>query len=227
MPRTMYDSIVPARMPRDAEAVAGYTSGLWPTFALLAVLFPNAFRVSIAVTAAHDADVLDVESGDARPADVPAWCVRQRAAGRVPIVYASTSMWPFVKDACRKAGVALPLWWEAHYDGRAVISPGSIGKQYKSTGGIDTSIIADTWPGLPGGHQEGADEEMAKFELVQRPDGAIIAICAASGAYWHVPTPAWVQVALASPQCQGPVRPVSQAEHDLLAAIAKSARANG
>ena len=62
---TMYDSITVSQIPANAEAVAGYTSGHWPTYNELVQKFPHAHVLSIAVGASHAARCLDVEPGDA------------------------------------------------------------------------------------------------------------------------------------------------------------------
>jgi hypothetical protein len=158
MTRIMYDAVDPNHIPKGAAIVAGYIGGAWPTFSRLALMFPNAVKVSIAVNATHDADVLDVEQGDATPAQAPEWVLRQRILGGVPTVYCSTSVWASVVRAFEAEKVALPLWWEAHYDGKPVLSPNSVAKQYTDgitpsnapnrVPGCDTSVVADYWPGV-------------------------------------------------------------------------------
>lgn len=159
----MYDSTDVAAIPVDAEMAAGYTGGRWPTYAdgSLRARCPRALLVSIAVTAADDeADVLDVEWGDATPDEVPGWCRRRRARGKVPSVYASDSTWLQVVDACRRAVVDLPLWWEARPDGRPTLTPGSVAKQYlwQRSPPLDTSVVADYWPGVDPDPRTGVDD---------------------------------------------------------------------
>lgn len=148
--RTMYDSTDVEAIPAGATMVAGYVGGAWATYEPLRERFPAATVVSIAVNAGEDAQVLDVESGDATPDEVPAWATRQRARGQIPTVYASTDTWPAVVAACQGAGVELPEWWEAHYDGDPTLSPGSVAKQYRSdtASNLDYSSVAGYWPGV-------------------------------------------------------------------------------
>lgn len=118
LPTRMFDAVTPENMPGNAEAVAGYTSGNWPTFPRLAGMFPHARRVSIAVTSAHDADVLDVEPGDATPAEAPSWVKRQHARGlKRPGVYTSVSQAQDLVDLLARFGVARDQYrlWTAHY----------------------------------------------------------------------------------------------------------------
>lgn len=124
---TMFDAVDTAQIPNGPVAVAGYVDGRWPTFAELAERFPNARLLSIAVSAEHDADCLDVESGDAAPADVPGWYERQRARGvERPCIYADAStMQASVVPLVRSGAIARPLvrLWSAHYSGEHLCRP--------------------------------------------------------------------------------------------------------
>ena len=117
----MYDSIDLSQIPSDAAAVAGYTGGRWPTFARLRGQFPRARLLSIAVTAGYAADCLDIETGDATPADAAAWYERQKARGITrPCLYASASMMEAdVVPVLRAAGIdrGVVRLWSAHYTG--------------------------------------------------------------------------------------------------------------
>lgn len=118
---TMYDSIIVDRIPLDAAAVAGYVNGRWPTFPVLARTHPHARRLSIAVTAFADADCLDVEKGDATPAEAPAWVLRQHARGvKRPVVYTSLSQAKTVLAALNAHGInrSQVRLWTAHYTGK-------------------------------------------------------------------------------------------------------------
>ena len=115
----MYDSIDLSQIPADAEAVAGYVNGSWPTFPNLAGWFPRARHVSITVTADADADFLDIEPGNATVAQAAGWYTRQRARGcQRPGFYASAStMAADLIPAYQAAGISrgsLRLW-AAHY----------------------------------------------------------------------------------------------------------------
>lgn len=121
----LYDSIDVSQIPADAPAVAGYTSGNWPTWASLAARFPHAHRLSIAVTADANAMVLDIENGDATVASASGWYERQKALGlHRPCFYANAStmsadLIPAIQ-AARIPRSSLRLW-SAHYTGRAHI----------------------------------------------------------------------------------------------------------
>lgn len=115
---TMFDSVDVGQIPATAKAVAGYVNGMWPTYPKLAIAFPKAHKVSIAVNDSANADCLDVERGDALVSQAAAWVKKQHARGvKRPIIYCSVSEAKGVLDTLRVAGVprsAIRLW-TAHY----------------------------------------------------------------------------------------------------------------
>src|SRR5262249_20327614 len=115
------DSIDAPLIPRDTPVVAGYGDGVyiwspsWRDGTNWWDLFPNAIKLVIVVSAAHSGDVLDVESGDATPAEVPGWCDRfQRSGRRRPTIYCSRDAIAAVRQA---AGGRVFDWWAATLDG--------------------------------------------------------------------------------------------------------------
>ena len=106
------------QIPANAEAVAGYVGGLWPTYATLLLEFPHAKKLSIAVNARQDAECLDVEAGDASPDQAAAWVKRQQKLGvKKPVIYCSVSQVRLVLGMLSRAGIprtAIRLW-TAHY----------------------------------------------------------------------------------------------------------------
>ena len=120
---TMYDSVTISQIPADAQAAAGYVDGKFANVAELRDRLPRAHILTIAVFAAHDADALDIETGDATPEQAAAWFLRQQARGvHRPCLYASASvMESQVVPAITAAGIprsAVRLW-SAHYTRRA------------------------------------------------------------------------------------------------------------
>lgn len=150
MTRTMYDSVSPGSIPAGATLVAGYADGLYANLPAMRARFPHATVVSIAVRPTTRAQVLDVETGDATPAQAVTWC-RQTMAdtpnGRLTI-YCNTSTWPAVQAAFASAGEPRPNYWVANYDGSPSIPAGAIAKQFRNTSGWDESVVADYWPGV-------------------------------------------------------------------------------
>ena len=110
----MYDAVDVERIPPAALAVAGYVNGAYQTAGRLQTLFPHSHLLTIAVNDQADADCLDVETGDATPAQAPAWVKRQHARGlRRPCVYANRSTMPEVWRQLQAAGIArndIRLW---------------------------------------------------------------------------------------------------------------------
>lgn len=186
MTREMYDAVIPANIPANAAIVAGYlppsryawTAADWARF-------PNAVKVRIAVRAStNDGHVLDVENGDATPAQAPGWAHMRRASGYAhPTIYCSKSIQSQVIDAFNQAGEPLPLWWIAHYDNvDALDEPGGsnvVADQYADPGPYDRSIVANFWPGVDG-------DDMATTDPlpVQRPDGSTPTVGEALGALY-------------------------------------------
>jgi hypothetical protein len=145
----MYDAVTVANVPADATLVAGYGDGYWNNAAAFKARFPGAIVVEIAVSS-HDnlGQVLDVETGDATPAEAPGWVQMRRAAGVHPTVYCNSSTWPQVRAAFASAGVAEPEWWIAQYDNDPTLFPGTVAKQYADPGPYDLSSVAPFWPGI-------------------------------------------------------------------------------
>lgn len=185
----MFDAIVSGNPPPGARLYAGYDDGAWPDAAALAARFPGATVVRVTVSADdNQGQVLDVENGDATPAQAVGWAVRRRAAGADPTVYCNTSTWPAVRAAFHSAGVAEPHYWIAQYDGDPTIPDGAVAKQYASNDAYDTSSVAEYWPGVdpPPGTTTPQESDMILHAITGNPE-----IWALSGSlYWHVADPA-------------------------------------
>lgn len=151
MTRTMYDGVDASRLPADAQLVAGYVDGLYVWQAADWARFPTSVKVRIAVfSSTNDGQVLDVEPGNATPAQSVDWVLMRRGAGVDPTVYMNTSTWPTVRAAFNARGVTEPHYWVAEYDGVAALPTGAIAKQYynDNQAGYDLSVVADYWPGI-------------------------------------------------------------------------------
>lgn len=155
MARTMYDGVDASRLPADAQLVGGYVDGLYAWSAADWARFPNSVKVRIACFRdTDDGEVLDVERGNATPAESVDWALMRRDAGVDPTVYCNQmdpdTGWPAVRAAFQARGVAEPHYWVAHYDGTETIPPGAIAKQHTNDerAGWDLSVVADHWPGI-------------------------------------------------------------------------------
>ncbi len=125
----MYDDVNVNLIPKNAPAVAGYIGGSWPTYAKVVTGWPHAKHLSIAVSAAFNADCLDVEDRDARPDQAAAWVKKQLKLRSQhngynttrPVVYTSAAFGQRLVDILEKAGLKYDqdfMWWSAHYDPR-------------------------------------------------------------------------------------------------------------
>jgi len=105
-----------------------------------------------------DADVLDMEWGDATPAMCPPWA---NAHAGAPIIYCSVSRVQEVITAFDGASRPLPLFWTAHYSGNAHICDAACGLPSRainrmvatqftdppgSGGNYDLSLCIPGWP---------------------------------------------------------------------------------
>jgi hypothetical protein len=148
----MYDSVDYRAIPAGSELVAGYVDGRnsrWPDEAWDA--FPGRILVRIAVLAStNDGHMLDVETGDATPDEVPGWLAMRRAAGVDPTVYGNADSIRDVTAVCIAQGVSLPHFMVANYDRDPTIPDGYVAKQYweDKAQNIDYSSVADYWPGV-------------------------------------------------------------------------------
>lgn len=142
----MRDSIDPFAIPlANLAAVAGYADGIFEwTSAGWARFPPSVVPLSIVVFAGDQGDILDVEMGDASPADCPGWADRfDRPNRRRPTIYSNRS----TIGAIRQAMGSRPFdWWAATLDGNQDV-PGAVAVQYAGSdltgGAFDESIIVD------------------------------------------------------------------------------------
>jgi hypothetical protein len=158
----MADSAESLSLPAGLPAYASYVDGAigdQPNSVRVAAMFPGAHHLPVALSAAHDADCIDVENGAASPGDVPGWVTRQHVRGIVrPCVYASVALMrdeilPRV-SGWRPSSVRL---WTAHYgQGEHICGPRSCGElpvdadgtqwtdAYRTPGGVvDMSLLND------------------------------------------------------------------------------------
>lgn len=184
--RTLYDSTTAAQLPEGGDLYAAYVDGLYANVKAVSARFPGKPLVTIATSAATNAGiVLDVEQGDATPAQAPGWVTLRRHIYVQPAVYCSYSAWTACRAAFATQGVAEPLWWLAAYPGiGAQLYPGTVAHQYASNPRYDTSVVADYWPGvdpLPRPPLQTQETDMiastatGEGYVVVRPTGAVFA----------------------------------------------------
>jgi len=144
----MQDDTNISLMHDPVHAWAGYVGGLFPTEHPLFLKYPNVPHKSVAVNDQEDADILDIENGDATPAQFPVWFRRQKARGvDRPGAYANKSTMPAVMAAARAAGISASEYdrWVASFDDRAALDTGlsEKAKQYTDRGygrSLDLSV---------------------------------------------------------------------------------------
>lgn len=148
---TMYDSIEVAVIPANAEAVAGYINGKWPTYRELLLRFPKAKHLAITVDASANAECLDIESGDATIDDAPAWVRSQIHRGVwKPVLYTSFDNVPALNKAMSDAGIHRSEYriWSAHYVDEPHLDEGCDATQYtdKALGrNLDASLCSGSF----------------------------------------------------------------------------------
>lgn len=168
--RTMYDGIDSDAdvIPTDAQLVAGYVDGDYAWGTADWARFPHSVHVGIAVSSStNSGSVLDVETGDATPAESVTWVLTRRRSGADPTVYCNTSTWPTVRSAFQSRSVAEPHYWVASYDGNTAIPAGAVAHQYESTARWDLSSVVDYWPGVdsaPTPPDTKEDDDMQQIE---------------------------------------------------------------
>jgi len=171
----MLDSVNTDHIPRDAQLVAGYVDGAWPTYNELVKIWPASAVVSIATTAESMATVLDVETGDATYKDVPGWVTKMRAKGITPVVYTTPGRWQQVIAYCQQVKVAPPLWWAADWTGEPHMPRGAVACQYangsKQYPGLapfcDSSVVSDKFPGIIPAHGQPAGKTSTQVTTSQ------------------------------------------------------------
>jgi hypothetical protein len=159
MPRIMRDSTNAADIPSDGtQLVAGYANGAYAWSQVDFDRFPAAGHVLIDVNGSRpDADVLDVENGDASVPTAVQWIRTKyrQAHDFPPVIYCDRSTLPSLIEACAESqfqpGVHYYLW-VATLDGTQQLENviGVAAVQYAgqdATGGhYDESIVyADLW----------------------------------------------------------------------------------
>lgn len=216
----MLDALFPTLIPLEAilpgDLIAAYVghSSNPESFDQAVQEFGSSHQVvSIAAKTHHDAQILDVEHGAVEPTDYPtmnAWCVRQRARGVFPTIYANSSTWPTVKPHI----VGAVNWWAANWSHGPTIPAGAVGVQYTGHAGYDISVMNDFIAGIDSGDAPSGggtpiptptpipvpeDTDMS-FRIYQDPRSPAVA---AFGGNWRVDMNDQAQIAvwLSLPDC--------------------------
>jgi peptidoglycan hydrolase-like protein with peptidoglycan-binding domain len=140
----MYDGVNVAALPAGAQAYAGYYNGTYANLTELKARFPSAIIVSITPNGANGAMYIDIEPGNAVPADAPGF-IKAGGTG----FYCSASAAASCISACTAAGIPRSAYrvWSAHWIGQHICGPATCGyqqadgTQFVSTAGWDESIV--------------------------------------------------------------------------------------
>jgi hypothetical protein len=160
MPIVMGDAVNPAALPSGLGAYAGYDDGHWPDYLAIKGAHPFVPVVEITVWLSNQGVCLDIENGDAVPAQGPGYVLARAQAGIWrPILYGSRSILPAIMGACSNAGIGRDRYriWSAHYgQGQHICGPGTCGSsvqadgtQWIDHGSWDESILPDWFFGAP------------------------------------------------------------------------------
>jgi len=194
MSLVMYDDVRADLIPVDALYAAYYVNGRYANYTAVRRRLPNARHLlSIAVTAGADAECLDIETGDARPDQAPAWVKRQLARGVWrPVCYANRSTMPAVIAALRKAGIRRNQvrLWVADYTFRShfpvlrwgLVPTQADGCQWTDRShnrSLDQSVLRDDFFAIPAPAPKVVEEAA--------PDGAYIYLRDKDGQIRHEP----------------------------------------
>lgn len=147
--RIMYDSVDSMGIPADAEMVAGYIDGEWPSYGAIVNRFPTAIHVSIATNPAHAAQVMDAETGNGTVPEWVQWIVNRRTAGGDPTVFCIVSVQQELIAALDAQHIPHPWWWISNWSIHAFPSGDRIvAWQYENTPSYDASQVPGAWPGV-------------------------------------------------------------------------------
>lgn len=157
------DSVNVDALPDGMHCYAGYANGTYANVSKIEARFPGVKVYQIDVLNAGVGDYLDVEKGDAQPADTPGWWHRRRqAAVARPGIYGSPTTWAGaggIAAELTSAGIVrgAVTCWTAHYDpalGAHLCTPELCGMpdgwtadltQYTDTGTYDLSLLGPTF----------------------------------------------------------------------------------
>jgi hypothetical protein len=151
----MYDVVASgaAALAKDfpqAPMIAYYINGRYAWTTPEISLFPHSAHVTIVVSVINAGDVLDVEAGDATPAQTQGWIAMRKASGLFrPTIYCSLATVPAVRAGTGRFVLGRDYdLWVADWDGKTTVPyPLAVAKQYRNTPGYDESVVFDAgWP---------------------------------------------------------------------------------
>lgn len=146
----MEDAVTVSDLQPGFPAYAGYYNGTYANLTEMRARFPRAYIVSVSPNGANGAMCIDIEPGDAVPANAPGFWHNSSHGGAVkPWFYGSASWTSSIVNALTSAGIPRSSYfiWSAHYIGAHICGPGTCGypqadaTQYATNNAYDTSIV--------------------------------------------------------------------------------------
>jgi hypothetical protein len=168
----MFDSVSPD-IPEHVTAKAGYVAGNFPTWneAWFKAIKAK-YALSIAIHLGEDADMLDIETGDAQDDDAPQFVRDRKAAGRKAVFYRQASAVMGLIGVLNRLGFIFGQDYyivSAHYTG----APHVCGPQCGF--GIDRTMHGTQWTDHANGLN--LDESLVSTEIFQvaiHPEYAVL-----------------------------------------------------
>ena len=144
----LYDAVNYKNIPPTAPIVVGYINGpksKWPDTAWSK--FPNSIILKATVNIFTDADILDVESSDATPTQVPIWLAHFRKPNQQRTIYCGLNSWPAVQAQVKVANLQPPYYWIADQTNIPHLVANSNATQYTDYRTLfDESTTDGEWP---------------------------------------------------------------------------------
>jgi hypothetical protein len=133
-PFLIYDSVTPPSIPAGQQVVATYADGPHPTSASLVTGRKTVLWISI-TGQDYDASVVDVEPGNATPAQAAAWARHRLSSSphAVARIYTMIREWPAVQAAVASFSAQMRArihWWIADPTGHPHLVTGSDATQW-------------------------------------------------------------------------------------------------
>lgn len=172
------------------NAFGGYPDGSFANAAQIQAKFPGMPVLKFTVSAADDeGHCLDIENGDAVPAQAPGWIVKRRAGGLWwASNYCSMDDYDEVWAAFVAAGVPQPFYIIADYDGNPIVYPMPmvIGHQLADRGPYDEGVLLPTYPLFPQPAPiPTEDDDMSPSPVFSSKPGQLDVVSVGGNRLWH------------------------------------------
>lgn len=141
---TMGDAVTVANLPAGLDAYAAYLNGLYANYGAVAGRFPGAHLLGITINLSNLGECIDIEQGDAVPAQAPQYVSERLAAGVArPVLYGSISAMPAIVGYLNGAGFSRSQYrlWAAHYTYAHICGPTTC----RYSGGATPQCDATQW----------------------------------------------------------------------------------